>query len=162
MHRPTCCMLCQHVSLTLTAGGYAGAPRGSCRGWHVQCRLWLLQPAIWHRDARRPGPAQSQGCRSVLQLLQLAHGWSQACIASHDCRLTARSTLCNSTDCRLKPLTCAGTPANAPLYQVLEQRAAGVGTGTLMGSDHTYVLPPGDTNRPRRYARLYLHCMLTS
>ena len=46
----------------------------------------------------------------------------------------------------------AGTPADRPLYQVLEQRAAGVGAGALMGSDHTYVLPAGEANRPRRYA----------
>ena len=35
---------------------------------------------------------------------------------------------------------------------MLEQRAAGVGAGALMGSDHTYVLPPGEANRPRRCA----------
>ena len=64
----------------------------------------------------------------------------------------------SSTQASTTDLMCmrAGTPADRPLYQVLEQRAAGVGAGALMGSDHTYVLPPGEANRPRRCAALCL------
>ncbi|KAK9817729.1 hypothetical protein WJX72_001305 [[Myrmecia] bisecta] len=44
------------------------------------------------------------------------------------------------------------------LYTVLEQQAANVGTGTLMGSDHTYVIPGGGADgkerRPANFKRL--------
>ena len=38
-------------------------------------------------------------------------------------------------------LVGAGVSEARPLYTVLEQQAAAVGTN-LMGSDHTYVIPP--------------------
>lgn len=36
-----------------------------------------------------------------------------------------------------------------PLYQVLEQQAATIQQGQLMGTDHTYVIPPADTGTRR-------------
>ncbi len=41
-------------------------------------------------------------------------------------------------------VVCAG---DRPLYQVLEQQAAQVQQGQLMGTDHTYVIPPTGDRR---------------
>ena len=41
-----------------------------------------------------------------------------------------------------------------PLYQVLEQQQAQVAQGSLMGSDHTYVIPPAGETGDRRSANV--------
>ena len=54
----------------------------------------------------------------------------------------------------------AGPGGERALYQVLEQQAAAVGKGALMGSDHTYVLPGEGKRCGSHSARVLGLCLL--